>query len=191
MKDFKIKSECFYFKLFNMATDPTIEKATRFSCRACSKTMAKNEEGWTLKLFGPVFVEIPFVVDSKTNTAHRSLFCLCNACHSGALSHVEASLIRNTNPQDNDYLYRCAICHEFGQTKTSEAWYKGLATAFDGVEFSFRLCPTCVPAIVRDDISAFLDHTVVVKQSGTTVHGEFSRKWFDPNLEKVTFGYSD
>lgn len=173
----------------------SLTKETGFFCDVCDKPMTKNEDCWVLKQNAPI------------EYCARG-FCLCDACHPGSLCHVDASLAQDSKSSGYECCAngisrcrahddepsavgtssrfaeakctcRCAICDKAGHRGCEREWYVG-STALPpsqgwpdvAIQFRFVLCPDCVPSSVHD--------------MGPKVAGEFSKKWFDPHLEKST-----
>lgn len=163
------------------------DRKTGFSCDACGKDISSHEMCWVIDVDAPIDCDGPG-------------FCLCINCHTNALCHVDATLHRGSednfcswaqaisgchghdpeepgDDQKSICTCQCSVCNQscFDGWKKSD-WYLGETTAFDQVRFLFMLCPDCVPPIFRETSSKIGD---------LKLGGEFSRKWFDPNLKKV------
>ena len=157
---------------------------TTYSCDSCEKPMLKEDACWVFKDNAPLYYS-------------ASGFCVCDACHPGSLTHCEADVSKDSEAdfaEEAQNIFRCgshnkpnlvvtslcncrcAVCDKPGHWGCEREWYLGqvrLYTGF-GVFITFLLCPSCVPSSVHD--------------MGSTVGGEFSRKWFDPHLTKTTLG---
>lgn len=168
------------------ATPNSNQDETIFYCDGCEKNMLKNEPCWVFKRDAPIDFS-------------GSGFCLCEPCYSDVrpMRHVDATLKRGPaqdfaeqaneisrcgahfkNPSDpqEECVCRCAICNTLGYKGCEEVWYMGEAVlpSRDHIPYEhfFMLCPACLPNTVHD--------------LGMRVSGEFSKKWFDPHLEKTT-----
>lgn len=119
-------------------------------------------------------------------------YCLCAASACSCRAHGSPSRdsddSANDSENDNDSeddsandseeecCCRCSVCDKSGHVGCETAWYIGRAFVsqdkhgYGDVEFTFLVCPECVPSTVQD---------------GLQVDGEFSKKWFDPHLTKT------